>query len=457
MLASLLSVLALWALAPLAEAATNLVRMGDYWFSPTNITINPMDTLVWTNVGAPAHDTTANSGLWSSPTFGGTTTYSFRFTNSGYYPYFCAVHVVSHPEQTGTVTVASSGIAPTVSITSPASGTDFSTPASFTFSATASDSDGTVTNVQFFAGTTLLGSDTNSPYSIGASNLTTGSYNLTAVATDNSGLSKTSAVVRIVVGTTRYVKMGDYWFSPTNITINPMDTLVWTNVGAPAHDTTANSGLWASPTFGGTTTFSFRFTNSGFYPYFCAVHIVSHPEQTGTVTVVTAPNIPPTVAITNPPNGAAFLAPASFTLQATAADADGTVTQVQFFQSSTSLGLDTTSPFSIPVSGLAAGSYTFSAVATDNRVATTSSATVTISVTNSPPQSVTLLNPAWSGGDFTFSFLSQAGRLYQVQCTNDLTAGAWPALTNLTGNGSTLSVTNRNPPGAARFYRVESK
>ena len=100
--------LALWGLTLASPAATtNLVKMGDYYFSPTNITINAGDSIRWTNVAAAAHDTTANSGLWSSPTFGGTTTYTFRFTNSGYYPYYCAVHVVSHPEQTGTVTVAS--------------------------------------------------------------------------------------------------------------------------------------------------------------------------------------------------------------------------------------------------------------------------------------------------------------------------------------------------------------
>src|SRR6266545_1287329 len=93
--------LALWTMTLSSPAATNLVKMGDYWFAPTNITINPLDTVVWTNIAPTAHDTTANSGLWSSPTFGTPNTYSFRFTNSGYYPYFCAVHVVSHPEQTG--------------------------------------------------------------------------------------------------------------------------------------------------------------------------------------------------------------------------------------------------------------------------------------------------------------------------------------------------------------------
>ena len=64
--------------------------------------------------------------------------------------------------------VAASGTTnppPNVSITSPANGTSQAGPASFTINATASDSNGTVSRVDFYAGGTLLGSDTSSPYS----------------------------------------------------------------------------------------------------------------------------------------------------------------------------------------------------------------------------------------------------------------------------------------------------
>lgn len=262
------------------------------------------------------------------------------------------------------------------------------------------------------------------------------------------------AMVSSSPAATNFVRMGNFVFSPTNLTINPMDTVVWTNVSASPHDATANSGLWSSPNLTGTATYSFRFTNSGFYPYVCAQHIVGHPEQTGTVSVVAAPNIPPTVLITNPPNNTVFTAPANVTVGASAAD-NVSVTNVQFLIGSVVLGNDTISPYSAVTNGLAAGNYTLSAIASDNNGA---KATNSISIiVNSPPQPVTLLNPAWAGGDFTFSFPSQSGRLYEVQCTSNLGIGTWPALTNLTGNGSTLSVTNRNPTSASRFYRVESK
>jgi len=88
---------------------------------------------------------------------------------------------------------------PTVSITDPTNNATFAAPTNLTINASASDSDGTVTQVQFFSGSTLLGSAMNSPYSVTWSNVAVGTYALTAVATDNDGLSATSSVVNITV------------------------------------------------------------------------------------------------------------------------------------------------------------------------------------------------------------------------------------------------------------------
>jgi hypothetical protein len=92
--------------------------------------------------------------------------------------------------------------APAVSITSPASGASFTAPATIAIAANASDSDGSVSQVQFFAGSTLLGTDTTSPYSYSWTNVAAGSYSLTAVARDNQGATRTSAAVTVTVATT---------------------------------------------------------------------------------------------------------------------------------------------------------------------------------------------------------------------------------------------------------------
>src|SRR5712671_3419280 len=87
---------------------------------------------------------------------------------------------------------------PTVAIVSPTNGASFTAPATVPITATASDSDGSVTNVSFFDGSTFLGRTNNTPYTVTAS-LALGSHALTAVATDNLGLSATSAVVNVTV------------------------------------------------------------------------------------------------------------------------------------------------------------------------------------------------------------------------------------------------------------------
>ncbi len=92
------------------------------------------------------------------------------------------------------------------------------------------------------------------------------------------------------------------------------------------------------------------------------------------------PNVPPTVTITNPLNGATFFFPATVTIEAEAADSDGTVTQVEFFDGATSLGVDVTSPFSVSAN-LSVSNHPLTAVATDNSGASVTSSVVTVSVT----------------------------------------------------------------------------
>jgi hypothetical protein len=57
-----------------------------------------------------------------------------------------------------------------------------------------------------------------------------------------------------------------------------------------------------------------------------------------------AANLPPTVAIASPTNGAAFTSPANVPITANANDPDGSVTNVAFFDGGTFLGGPTTHP-----------------------------------------------------------------------------------------------------------------
>jgi len=91
--------------------------------------------------------------------------------------------------------------APSVAITSPKATDAFVAPATISISATASVASGTITKVEFYNGTTLLGTSTASPYTYSWKNLAVGTYSITAVATDNLGNSTTSAPVAIKINT----------------------------------------------------------------------------------------------------------------------------------------------------------------------------------------------------------------------------------------------------------------
>jgi hypothetical protein len=88
---------------------------------------------------------------------------------------------------------------PSVTLTQPADGATFTPPATVDLTATASDSDGTVTKVEFLNGAAKLGEDTTTPYSFTWNGVGAGIYTLTARATDNLGGTSTSAVATITV------------------------------------------------------------------------------------------------------------------------------------------------------------------------------------------------------------------------------------------------------------------
>ncbi|MFQ3579357.1 MAG: Ig-like domain-containing protein, partial [Bacteroidales bacterium] len=82
-----------------------------------------------------------------------------------------------------------------------ANNTTANAPASFTLTATATDSDGTITSVEFYNGTTRLGVGTanGSTYTFTWANVAAGTYTITAVATDNNGAKTTSAAIQLTV------------------------------------------------------------------------------------------------------------------------------------------------------------------------------------------------------------------------------------------------------------------
>src|SRR5215510_4472614 len=74
----------------------------------------------------------------------------------------------------------------------------------------------------------------------------------------------------------------------------------------------------------------------------------------------------PIVTITSPANGSILAAPASFTIRASVSGGGNNVSQIEFFNGTSSLGVDTSNPYRVDVNNLPAGTYTLTAILTDN-------------------------------------------------------------------------------------------
>lgn len=106
---------------------------------------------------------------------------------------------------------------------------------------------------------------------------------------------------------------------------------------------------------------------------------VANEHATQVLTLhVSNPNNPPSVNLTVPADGATFNAPAVVTLTATAGDIGGSVADVKFYRDAAPVPLQigdtvTGSPYTTLWTNVPAGTYSITAVATDNLGATTTS------------------------------------------------------------------------------------
>jgi amicyanin len=73
-------------------AAASQVRIGNFVFTPAEITVAPGSTVTWVNEDDIPHTVAASSGAFRSKAMDTDQQYSFTFTTPGTYDYFCALH-----------------------------------------------------------------------------------------------------------------------------------------------------------------------------------------------------------------------------------------------------------------------------------------------------------------------------------------------------------------------------
>jgi len=128
-------------------------------------------------------------------------------------------------------------------------------------------------------------------------------------------------------------------------------------------------------------------------------------------------NVNPVVSIISPENGASFVNGDDITIVVDASDPDGTLSKVEFYNGATKLGEDSTTPYSFTIPFAVTGSYIFTAVATDNVGATTTSSEINVAVTAT--QTYTLTTSAVGNG---FVSYNPSGGVYEAGTLVYLTA-----------------------------------
>jgi hypothetical protein len=292
--------------------------------------------------------------------------------------------------------------APVVALTSPVAGTSFTAPATINMAATASDADGQVVKVEFYANGTKVGEDLTSPYSFSWTNVAQGTYAITAKAIDNNNLSITSGIASVTVGEKPNV-------APVISLTAPLATA---DLTAPAAITIAANATDSDGTIATVEFFvngnkigedlsapyTYQWNGVAQGTYMLTAKAVDDKGAVGTsqsvqVVVNAAPvaKVAPTVSIATTQATTGQVAPASFKLVATAADTDGNVTLVEFFNGTQKIGEDNTAPYEFTWSGVAAGNYSITAKATDNDALTATSNVLALSVATAPQAPVVSL------------------------------------------------------------------
>ena len=292
---------------------------------------------------------------------------------------------------------------PTVKLTSPIDQsliTDRN--AVVTVTATASDLEGSVSKVEFYSNGSLLKSFTQPPYTTTMTNFNDDTtYSLYAKAYDNQGASAYSDNVAFNVNIPPDTCSIDGVHSDFSavvttkknpyIVFKPKVNCTWVNVACyKGRGGRINMGAWGMTKTG--SNFSSQVNNVAVgdtlrFWFTWGLAEGGQRDNSGTPDsmiiascIGTLGNIRPTVSITSPLNGTVFNT-RSVTVATNAADADGTISKVEFYNGSTLLGTFTQSPYNVTLNNIGDGSsYSVFAKAYDNQNAYAMSNTVNFSI-----------------------------------------------------------------------------
>lgn len=285
-------------------------------------------------------------------------------------------------------------------LTAPLNEATYTIPAAIFLSATTTSPAGiSIQRVEFYSGNTKIGQDNTSPYSVYWTTTNSGSYAIrakviTTIATQSFSVTRTITVLPPVPPTVSLTAPANnaIFASNNNITLSAS---AW----AGTNSTLQRVKFYANGVLVGQDTsspYSIVWTNvaQGTYTIIAIAYANNNTSTLSASRMITV-NAPalPTVSLTQPTNGTAFIGVANINLTATATAANGaSITKVEFFVGSTKIGEDTTSPYTYLWNSPTDGTSSLTAKATNNNGLIATSNPISITVNNNP--TVIISSPA---------------------------------------------------------------
>lgn len=290
---------------------------------------------------------------------------------------------------------------PSINLTAPGNNFIIYTNQAYTLRATASDLDGSITNVAFYSNSALLGRDSSAPYEMPVNTWTAGTYTIYAVATDNGGATKSSSVNTLVVRpsfnvantaiTLPYGAQAAANIRPSmtvqnkgNVAISEVTVTYQLDNGTEQTATLAAN----IPALGRASVVlpTYRNENGSHTLRVTITHLNGNTDQdnsdnTASLTYVSnVVNVAPSVTITSPAYLSRIFEGEEFTFSANASDRDGWVKYVAFYRGTALIGVDSTAPYTFATSDIPVGIYSITAVAVDDRNVSATSRATTLQV-----------------------------------------------------------------------------
>ncbi|HWX21824.1 MAG TPA: Ig-like domain-containing protein [Candidatus Binatia bacterium] len=308
--------------------------------------------------------------------------------------------------------------APVVALTAPAGGASYSAPATINLAASVAANGHTITQVQFYNGGTLLGAATATPYSFTWTNVSTGSYSLSAKAVYDSGSTVSSASANITVNAA---------LPPLGLTFAADSGTFTAPLVASNH--ILSQAVLTGVTNGGRAAYTFYLTNAGAYLVSALVTAPSLAENSLYVNIDGEPTDP--VMIWDIPVST------NMTLQTVA------------WRGTTGNGDPTADQYVPKVFTLSAGTHQLVII---GREANTQWGT--ISITATPPKLA--IKAAGRPVSLTLSATGQPGQSYNVQSSPD--GRTWSVIGTMTLDATGwCQFTNAPGTNRAKFYRLQGR